>query len=181
MDVYGGTHPGNAALYHVNSVWLYLKVLTLTDTVDESGAYILNWALTGSRRAITTLNWPYQNKPSLYAWRIWRASLRTNFATSVPQSTCLNKLWHLDQHLGPLMIEKPYTVQRHYYCPILSMLYAFIAPSKFRIYKLSPGSFTLFLPTDTIINEIPTLANVTTAFLIQDKIVLHAHMAFPAP
>eukprot|EP00957_Ditylum_brightwellii_P147795 11255350-Ditylum_brightwellii.AAC.1 len=70
MDAFASSSPCDAALLHVNTVCLYLQALTLADIVDKSGSYILPWALTGSTRAMSTLDWPNQTKPSAHAWRI---------------------------------------------------------------------------------------------------------------
>eukprot|EP00957_Ditylum_brightwellii_P062473 4741185-Ditylum_brightwellii.AAC.1 len=48
MDAFASSSPHDAALLHVSTVRLYLQALTLADIVDESGTYILPWALTGS-------------------------------------------------------------------------------------------------------------------------------------
>eukprot|EP00957_Ditylum_brightwellii_P188504 14350762-Ditylum_brightwellii.AAC.1 len=70
MDAFASSSPCEAALLHVNTVWLYLQVLMLADIVDKSGSYILPWALTGSTRAMSTLDWRNQTKPSAYTLRI---------------------------------------------------------------------------------------------------------------
>eukprot|EP00957_Ditylum_brightwellii_P017604 1326508-Ditylum_brightwellii.AAC.1 len=51
MDAFASSSSRDAALLHVNTVRLYLQVLTLADIVDESGSYILPLALTGSTQA----------------------------------------------------------------------------------------------------------------------------------
>eukprot|EP00957_Ditylum_brightwellii_P081973 6233655-Ditylum_brightwellii.AAC.1 len=113
MDVFASSSPQEAALLHVNTVQLYLQVFTLADIVDKSGSYILPWDLTGSTQAMSTLDWPNQTKPFAYAWRIWRAFLRNNFASTVLKSTQLNRLWALDTSLGTWLVSKPYTLRQY--------------------------------------------------------------------
>eukprot|EP00957_Ditylum_brightwellii_P121381 9256666-Ditylum_brightwellii.AAC.1 len=124
MDVFASSSPQVAAIHHINTVRLYLQVLTLADIVDKTGTYILPWALTGSTRAMSTLDWPNQTELSACAWRIWRAFLRNNFVSTVPKSTRLTRPWTLDTLLGKWLVSKPYTLQQYYYCSLHSTLYA---------------------------------------------------------
>jgi hypothetical protein len=70
----------------LNSVRLWLRVLTLADITDPTGRYIEAWARTGSKRLQSNLAWPRQERPSQSAMQLWRSRLRRHFNPTSSQS-----------------------------------------------------------------------------------------------
>ena len=85
----------------LNSVRLWLRVLTLADITDPTGKYIEAWARTGSRRLASSLHWPRQVRPSEASLQLWRSFLRSAFNPSSPQSLRIRAPLPLITPLGP--------------------------------------------------------------------------------
>eukprot|EP00957_Ditylum_brightwellii_P094605 7205450-Ditylum_brightwellii.AAC.1 len=62
MDIFGATISGNANLLYLNTVWLYLGVVTLADIANDKGYAIMVWTLSGEKLGQPTIPWLNQEK-----------------------------------------------------------------------------------------------------------------------
>ena len=114
-------NPKEYVLTLVNSVKIYLRVLTLADVTNLEGTEISTWARIGESPRSSSLEWPIQSKPSMEAVCLWRRFLsqafsnrtntRTNRCTTIPLKTPLGR-WVCPPHIH----------HNHYWTP--SHLYA---------------------------------------------------------
>eukprot|EP00957_Ditylum_brightwellii_P083836 6372462-Ditylum_brightwellii.AAC.1 len=75
MDTFETAESGTMTLDHLCRVRLYLGATTLADINNNSRKITLSWALTGYTRCRPTTQWPNQEMPSKYSWKIWRRYL----------------------------------------------------------------------------------------------------------
>eukprot|EP00957_Ditylum_brightwellii_P155912 11868271-Ditylum_brightwellii.AAC.1 len=71
MDEFELLKLSSCTLEKLNSVRLYLRVLTLADITDKSGRFIEPWALSGLSVATVCINWPNQERQSERYWVLW--------------------------------------------------------------------------------------------------------------
>eukprot|EP00957_Ditylum_brightwellii_P173204 13185472-Ditylum_brightwellii.AAC.1 len=88
MDKCGTTNPKDHTLLLLKSVHLYLCVTTLANIVDETGHFILSWALTSTACTHPTIVWPNQTKSPPSSWSIWHTYLHKSFATAITKQLC---------------------------------------------------------------------------------------------
>lgn len=89
-----------ANLRRANAVRLYLRVVTLADLADVNGTYIPADMLDGKWQAGSDLKWPYQPKPPLGFWRVFRSCLREAFCTRITGHVRAHHSMQLDNGLG---------------------------------------------------------------------------------
>ena len=83
----------------LNSVRIWLCVLTLADITYPTGKHIEAWAQTGSCRLASSIHWPHQVRPSEGFLRTWWSLLCSAFNPSLPQSL---RIWELLPLITPL-------------------------------------------------------------------------------
>ena len=71
-------------LEKLNAVRLYLQVITISDLVDPTGAYIPAGALQGEWQAGSDLLWPDQPSPAKVWWALFRKCLRMTVCRRAP-------------------------------------------------------------------------------------------------
>ncbi|NCG03649.1 MAG: hypothetical protein GWP22_09365, partial [Actinomycetales bacterium] len=77
-------HMTRHKMFKLNSVRLYLRVITLADLTDEAGTHIPDGMLTGEWQAGSDLRWPFQPRPSDSAWALFRKCIRDAFSPKTP-------------------------------------------------------------------------------------------------
>eukprot|EP00957_Ditylum_brightwellii_P099919 7614303-Ditylum_brightwellii.AAC.1 len=82
MDVFVASHLVDATLDKRNRVQLYVGVLTLVDTTNDSGTHIAVWALTGVKHACPMIEWPNQEKSSDKCWVTLQRFLKRHFCAN---------------------------------------------------------------------------------------------------
>ena len=75
-----GSH-GKYTIWHANACRLYMKVTMLSDITNPDGRSIAKWALNGSKKAITPIEYPRQQRPPEESWKYWRNILHSTFLT----------------------------------------------------------------------------------------------------
>lgn len=87
-------------LERLNSVRLYLRVVTIADLADEGGTYIPDGMLCGDWQAGSDLHWPAQPCPPKTWWALFRKSLRHSFCTGTSPYQKPDRCMYLDTKLG---------------------------------------------------------------------------------
>lgn len=62
-------------LQKVNSCRMYLQALCVSDITTLCGKTIHAWAMKGTRQCNSKYKWPYQEKPPMKSWGLWRTFL----------------------------------------------------------------------------------------------------------
>eukprot|EP00957_Ditylum_brightwellii_P175404 13352929-Ditylum_brightwellii.AAC.1 len=137
--------PGNAALYHLYLVRLYLGISTVSNITDETGTYILPWVSTGSSKVHPTIDWPYQ----------------VSIKERTPQQAAEIR------SLGNWIINKPYTLYSYYFNKDNSELYFKERNQTFNIYTLSSDHLTQFNPKDLTIIQLLHSSKVIKAYFVE--------------
>jgi len=60
---------GKYTIWHANACRLYMKVTMLSDITNPDGRSIAKWALNGSKKAITPIEYPRQQRPPEESWK----------------------------------------------------------------------------------------------------------------
>ena len=97
-----------AELRQANAVRLYLRVITIADIADPSGEFIPDGMLTGEWQAGSDLFWPYQSRPPMEFWAVFRRCLRLTFCTRTSPHQPITNGMDLDTHLGDWLPVKRY-------------------------------------------------------------------------
>ena len=87
-------------LHKLNSVRLYLRVITIADLVSPDGTFIGNLALRGEWRADSELEWPDQPKPPKKWFDLFRRHIRQTFCTRLDNRHPAGDSMDLDVPLG---------------------------------------------------------------------------------
>ena len=73
-------HLHKQTIWYVNACRIYLNVTMLHEISTACGKYIHSWALNGSGRNVReSVQYPYQEKPPPFVWKIWRESILATF------------------------------------------------------------------------------------------------------
>jgi hypothetical protein len=90
-----------AELKSFNRCRLHAGVIFLSEISTADGTAITRDAWDGSHSRFSPLLWPFQPKPGLQSWRVWRRLLARAFLEAVPKrATPKTKDLHLLQPLG---------------------------------------------------------------------------------
>jgi hypothetical protein len=90
----------NSTLKKFNYVRLYLRVITIADLADATGAKIPGNRFSGAWQAQSNLTWPEIPTPPKKLLSIFRSIIRTAYATTTTSNNTLSVL-ALRRHLGP--------------------------------------------------------------------------------
>ena len=76
MDIFTSTYKNVTMLAHLNYCRMYLKIARLSDIATNEGKYMQSHFYHGRKQNdLSNQQWPYQEKPSVDIWRIWRCAL----------------------------------------------------------------------------------------------------------
>jgi hypothetical protein len=89
-----------ATMQKFNYVRLYLRIITIADLADETGAKIPGHRFTGRWQANSTLTWPDIPQPPSSLMALFRSIIRKAYATTLT-SKHTNDTITLAKHLGP--------------------------------------------------------------------------------
>eukprot|EP00957_Ditylum_brightwellii_P145989 11117013-Ditylum_brightwellii.AAC.3 len=160
MDCFEAKKLTSDTLDKLNSVHLFLGVITLADITNDEGTHIMSWALTGSSHAMTLLSWPNQGRPFERCWVQWRHYLKQCYAPGTSQCHCLHMKMKLQTPLGEWLLKQPYTAQQQYYDQDDEIVYK-ICNGAFHVYSQVSGRFNRFQVTNQTITELPLSAVFT--------------------
>lgn len=99
-------------LRQANTVWLYLRVVTIADLSNKTGSYIPSGMLNGDWQAGSDLKWPYQPCPLKPYFNTFRRLLQKTFCINTPIDYHYNDSMDLDHPLGKWL-----PVQRNTWSP----------------------------------------------------------------
>ena len=174
-------HMTRHKMFKLNSVRLYLRVITLADLTDESGTHIPDGMLTGEWQAGSDLRWPFQPRPSDSAWALFRKCIRDAFSPKTPPTQRAHFSIQLGTPLGrwfnvPRATWFPY--HRTQDCIYHKDLFS---PTIYRMDKTSVPGF--YIRGDTV-TEIPLDAHPIVFQQVGEKVWTHRHhniVSIPRP
>ena len=75
----------NEELSHINHYHIYLQVTTLVDITTGNGMLIRQGILKGNAKLLNEpyYKWPYQPRPGIFSWRLWRKAIKLCFMRGV--------------------------------------------------------------------------------------------------
>ena len=112
-DIIEDHPPSQYQLAIVNSVRVWLRVITVSVIIDIEGRHIKPWAPGGTRRRQSFLVWPRQARPTINVLKLWRTYITTTFGNPTTTSNS-TEVVPLEKRLG-LWLHQPHTQHTHYW------------------------------------------------------------------
>ena len=153
-------------LYRVNACRLYMRVITISDLVNESGTHIPDNMLEGEWQAGSDLLWPRQESPPKPWWALFRQCLRRGYATSTNPHQPSSYSMKLDYPLGRWRDVPRSTWYSHYY----DGTSVYTRDIDGVIHRLSRTRVSGFYAKTSTVDEIPLAAHPIVARQVGEKV-----------